>query len=152
MVMFGTIAVTGYLYLVIPKGFFPQQDTGLIIGLSEAAQDISFQAMAERQQALLTALMRDPAVAAIGSAVGAGGGNTTVNNGRVYIALKPQNQRGSMDEVMARLRTNLAKIQGMTLYMQAAQDITIGGRGSKNLYQYTFAEADPGELHHLAAA
>src|SRR5438445_10410103 len=105
MTMIGTIALTGYLYVLIPKGFFPQQDTGLIIGLSEAAQDISFQAMAERQQALLNAVVRDPAVASVGSGVGAGGGNATVNNGRVYIALKPQNQRGSMNEVMARLRT-----------------------------------------------
>jgi HAE1 family hydrophobic/amphiphilic exporter-1 len=151
MTMIGTIALTGYLYVVIPKGFFPQQDTALIIGLSEAAQDISFQAMAERQQALLNALMRDPAVASIGSAVGAGGGNTTVNNGRVYIALKPKSQRGSMDEVLARLRTNLAKIQGITLYMQAAQDITIGGRVSKTMYQYTLNDADPGELNHWAA-
>src|SRR4030081_2948932 len=151
MTMFGTIALTGYLYVLIPKGFFPQQDTGLIIGLSEAAQDISFTAMAERQQALLNAVMQDPAVASVGSAVGAGGGNTTVNNGRVYIALKPQNQRGSMDEVIARLRTNLAKIQGITLYMQAAQDITIGGRLSKTQYQYTLADADPGELSHWAA-
>ena len=84
MVMLGTVALTGYLYVVIPKGFFPQQDTGLIIGLSEAAQDISFQAMAERQQALLDAVMRDPAVASVGAAIGAGGGTTTVNNGRVY--------------------------------------------------------------------
>src|SRR5262249_52281815 len=137
MTMLGTIALTGYLYVLIPKGFFPQQDTGLIIGLSEAAQDISFQAMAERQQALLGAVMKDPAVATAGAAVGAGGGNTTVNNGRVYIALKPQNQRDSMDKVLARLRTNLAKIQGITLYMQAAQDITIGGRLSKTQYQYT---------------
>jgi hydrophobe/amphiphile efflux-1 (HAE1) family protein len=151
MTMFGTIALTGYLYVIIPKGFFPQQDTGLIIGLSEAAQDISFQAMAERQQALLDAVMRDPAVASVGSAVGAGGGNTTVNNGRVYIALKPQNQRPSMDQVMARLRTNLAKVQGITLYMQAAQDITIGGRVSKTQYQYTLDDADPGELNHWAA-
>ncbi|QQO16812.1 efflux RND transporter permease subunit [Bradyrhizobium diazoefficiens] len=151
MTMLGTIALTGYLYVVIPKGFFPQQDTGLIIGLSEAAQDISFQGMAERQQALLNAVMQDPAVAAVGSGVGAGGGNTTVNNGRVYIALKPQNQRGSMDQVMARLRTNLAKIPGITLYMQAAQDITIGGRISKTQYQYTLADADPGELNHWAA-
>jgi multidrug efflux pump subunit AcrB len=89
MVMLGTVALTGYLYVLIPKGFFPQQDTGLIIGLSEAAQDISFQAMAERQQALLNALIRDPAVASIGSAVGAGGGDFTVNNGRVYVQLKP---------------------------------------------------------------
>jgi HAE1 family hydrophobic/amphiphilic exporter-1 len=151
MTMLGTIALTGYLYVQIPKGFFPEQDTGLIIGLSEAAQDISFQAMAERQQALLNALMRDPAVASVGAAVGAGGGNTTVNNGRVYIALKPKSQRGSMDQVLARLRTNLAKLQGITLYMQAAQDITIGGRVSKTLYQYTLNDADPGELNHWAA-
>jgi hydrophobe/amphiphile efflux-1 (HAE1) family protein len=151
MTMIGTIALTGYLYVLIPKGFFPEQDTGLIIGLSEAAQDISFQAMAERQQALLNALVRDPAVASVGAAVGAGGGNTTVNNGRVYIALKPKNQRGSMDQVLARLRTNLAKIQGITLYMQAAQDITIGGRVSKTMYQYTLNDADPGELNHWAA-
>ena len=95
--------------------------------------------------------MRDPAVASIGAAVGAGGGNTTVNNGRGYIALKPKNQRGSMDEVLARLRTNLAKIQGITLYMQAAQDITIGGRVSKTMYQYTLNDADPSELNHWAA-
>jgi HAE1 family hydrophobic/amphiphilic exporter-1 len=151
MTLFGTIALTGYLYVLIPKGFFPQQDTGLIIALSEAAQDISFPAMAERQQALLNALMQDPAVASIGSGVGAGGGNTTVNNGRVFIALKPQNQRDSMDQVLARLRTNLAKIQGITLYMQAAQDITIGGRVSKTQYQYTLNDADPGELNHWAA-
>jgi hydrophobe/amphiphile efflux-1 (HAE1) family protein len=150
MTMLGTIVLTGYFYMVIPKGFFPEQDTGLIIGLSEAAQDISFQAMAERQQALLNALMRDPAVASIGSAVGAGGGNTTVNNGRVYIALKPKSERGSIDGVLARLRTNLAKIQGITLYMQAAQDITIGGRVSKTMYQYTLNDADPGELNHWA--
>jgi multidrug efflux pump subunit AcrB len=151
MTMLGTIALTGYLYVLIPKGFFPQQDTGLIIGLSEAAQDISFQAMAERQQALLNAIMRDPAVASVGAGVGAGGGNTTVNTGRVYIALKPQNQRGSMDQVLARLRTNLANIQGITLYMQPAQDITIGGRLSKTQYQYTLNDADPGELNHWAA-
>jgi hydrophobe/amphiphile efflux-1 (HAE1) family protein len=151
MVMFGTIALTGYLYIIIPKGFFPQQDTGLIIGLSEAAQDISFQAMAERQQALIGAVMRDPAVASIGSAVGAGGGNTTVNDGRVYIALKPKNQRVPVDQVIARLRTNLAKIQGITLYMQAAQDITIGGRVSKTQYQFSLDDADPGELSHWAA-
>jgi hydrophobe/amphiphile efflux-1 (HAE1) family protein len=150
--MFATIALTGYLFVVIPKGFFPQQDTGLIIGLSEAAQDISFQAMAERQQALLDAIKRDPAVASIGAAVGAGGGNTTVNNGRVFIALKPRNQRDSMDHVLARLRTTLAKIQGITLYMQAAQDITIGGRVSKTQYQYTLDDADPGELNHWAGS
>jgi hydrophobe/amphiphile efflux-1 (HAE1) family protein len=151
MVMFGTIALTGYLYVVIPKGFFPQQDTGLILGQSEAAQDISFQAMAERQQALLDAVLRDPAVASVGSAVGAGGGTFTVNDGRVFIALKPQSQRPPIDQVIARLRTSLAKIQGITLYMQAAQDITIGARLNKTEYQYTMNDADPGELNHWAA-
>ena len=151
MSMVGTIALTGYLYMLIPKGFFPQQDTGMIIGQSEAAQDISYAAMAERQQALLNAVMRDPAVASIGSAIGAGGGTTTVNTGRVFIALKPENQRPPVDQVIARLRTNLAKIQGITLYMQAAQDITIGGRVSKTQYQYTLDDADPGELSHWAA-
>jgi hydrophobe/amphiphile efflux-1 (HAE1) family protein len=151
MMMLGTVALTGYLYVVIPKGFFPQQDTGLITGISEASQNISFAAMAERQQALLNAVMRDPAVASVGSAVGAGGGTFTVNTGRVFIQLKPANQREPMADVMARLRTNLAKVEGITLYMQAAQDITIGGRISKTQYQYTLADANAGELTHWAA-
>lgn len=150
MVMIGTIVVTGYLYVIIPKGFFPQQDTGLILGQSEAAQDISFQAMAERQQAMLDAIMRDPAVATVGSAVGAGGGTTTVNDGRVFIQLKPADQRDPIGKVIARLHTNLAKIQGITLYMQPAQDITIGARLNKTQFQYTMNDADPGELTHWA--
>jgi hydrophobe/amphiphile efflux-1 (HAE1) family protein len=151
LVMLGTIVLTGYLYVAIPKGFFPQQDTGLILGLSEAAQDISYSAMAERQQALINALLEDPAVASIGSAIGADGGTTTINNGRVYIALKPHDERGvSADQVIRRLQTRLARIQGITLYMQAAQDITIGGRLSKTQYQYTLADADPGELNRWA--
>lgn len=150
MVMIGTIVVTGYLYVIIPKGFFPQQDTGLILGQSEAAQDISFQAMAERQQAMLDAVMRDPAVATVGSAVGAGGGTTTVNDGRVFIQLKPADQRDPIGKVIARLHTNLAKIQGITLYMQPAQDITIGARLNKTQFQYTMNDADPGELSHWA--
>ena len=148
LVMLGTIALTGYLYVVIPKGFFPQQDTGLIIGQSEAAQDISFQAMKERQQALLDGIMKDPAVATIGSAVGAGGGSYTLNDGRVFIQLKPANQRDPIQKVIDRLRTNLAKLQGITLYMQAAQDITVGARLNKTQFQYTLNDADPGELSH----
>jgi HAE1 family hydrophobic/amphiphilic exporter-1 len=151
MVMFGTIALTGYLYVVIPKGFFPQQDTGLIIGQSEAAQDISFQAMLERQQAMQDAIMRDPAVDTVGAAVGAGGGSYTMNDGRVYIQLKPANQRDPIDKVIARLQTNLGKIQGITLYMQPAQDITIGARLNKTQFQYTLNDADPGELQHWSA-
>jgi HAE1 family hydrophobic/amphiphilic exporter-1 len=151
MTLLGTIALTGYLYVIIPKGFFPQQDTGLIISQSEAAQDISFQAMKERQQALQDAIMRDPAVDTIGAAVGAGGGVYTANDGRVYITLKPKDKRDPIDTVIARLRRNLANIQGITLYMQAAQDITIGARLNKTQFQYTLNDADPGELNHWAS-
>ncbi|QOZ27425.1 efflux RND transporter permease subunit [Bradyrhizobium sp. CCBAU 51753] len=150
MVMLGTIVVTGYLYVIIPKGFFPQQDTGLILGQSEAAQDISFQAMAQRQQAMLDAILRDPAVATVGSAVGAGGGTYTVNNGRVFIQLKPADQRDPIGKVIARLRSNLAKVHGITLYMQPAQDIIIGARLNKTQFQYTMSDADAGELSHWA--
>jgi HAE1 family hydrophobic/amphiphilic exporter-1 len=148
MVMLGTIVVTGYLYVIIPKGFFPQQDTGLIISQSEAAQDISYQAMTERQQAMLNVIVKDPAVESVAAATGAGGGLYTLNDGRVFIQLKPKAQRGPIDKVMARLHTNLAKIQGITLYMQAAQDITIGARLNKTQFQYTLNDADPGELSH----
>ena len=148
MVMLGTVVVTGYLYVIIPKGFFPQQDTGLIIGQSEAAQDISYQAMTERQQAMLDVIVKDPAVESVAGATGAGGGLYTLNDGRVFIQLKPKAQRGPIDKVMARLHTNLAKIQGITLYMQAAQDITIGARLNKTQFQYTLNDADPGELSH----
>ena len=151
MVLFGTIALTVYLYIIIPKGFFPEQDTGLIIGVSEAAQDISFQAMEERQQALLDTIMKDPAVDGVSAAIGAGGGSTTVNNGRVFIALKPHKQRDPVGVVIARLRTNLERVQGITLYMQAAQDVTIGGRVAKTQYQYTLGDADPAELTQWAA-
>jgi HAE1 family hydrophobic/amphiphilic exporter-1 len=150
MVMLGTIALTGYLYVVIPKGFFPQQDTGLILGQSEAAQDISYQAMRERQQALLDIVVRDPAVESVGAAVGAGGGLYTLNDGRVFIQLKPHGQREPIEEVIARLRSSLAHIQGIALYMQAAQDITIGARINKTQFQYTLVDADPGELDHWA--
>jgi hydrophobe/amphiphile efflux-1 (HAE1) family protein len=150
MVMMGTVALTGYLYVFIPKGFFPRQDTGLILGQSEAAQDISFQAMQERQQAMLDVIMRDPAVETVGSAVGAGGGLYTVNDGRVFIQLKPHDQRGPIDQVIARLQTDLAKIQGIKLYMQPAQDITIGARLNKTQFQYTLSDADPSELNHWA--
>jgi HAE1 family hydrophobic/amphiphilic exporter-1 len=152
MVMLGTIVLTGYLYVIIPKGFFPQQDTGMILGITEASQDISFPAMVERQEAVINAVLRDPAVASVGSQIGAGGGTTTLNDGRMFIALKPRDQRdASADQIINRLRPKLAQIQGITLYMQAAQDITIGARLSKTQYQYTLADADEGELNHWAA-
>jgi len=152
MVMIGTVILTGWLYIAIPKGFFPQQDTGLIIGLSEAGQDISYAAMTQRQQALIDAVLEDSAVASIGSAIGAGGGTTTVNTGRMFIALKPRDRRDvSADQVIRRLQGRLAKVEGIRLYMQAAQDITVGARLAKTQYQFTLSDADPGELDRWAA-
>ena len=152
MVMLGTIVLTGYLYVIIPKGFFPQQDTGMIVGITEASQDISFPAMAERQQAVINTVLQDPAVASVGSQIGAGGPTATLNDGRMFIALKPQSERkASADEVINRLRPKLAQLQGITLYMQAAQDITVGGRLSRTQYQYTLSDPDPGELNHWSA-
>jgi hydrophobe/amphiphile efflux-1 (HAE1) family protein len=152
MVMLGTIVLTGYLYVIIPKGFFPQQDTGMITGITEASQDISFPAMAERQQAVINTVLQDPAVASVGSYIGPGGPTATLNNGRMFIALKPKGERNaSADEVINRLRPKLARLQGITLYMQAAQDITIGGRLSRTQYQYTLTDPDPGELNQWSA-
>jgi HAE1 family hydrophobic/amphiphilic exporter-1 len=152
MVMLGTIALTGYLYVVIPKGFFPQQDTGQIVGITEASQDISFAAMVQRQQALVDVLLKDPAIESVSNYVGPGGPTATLNQGRVFIVLKPGNQRDvSADQVINRLRPQLAKIQGIALYMQAAQDITIGARLTKTQYQYTLTDADSTELTHWAA-
>ena len=152
MVMLGTIGLTGYLYVVIPKGFFPQQDTGLIIGIAEAAQDISYPAMADRMEAVLDVVLKDPAVASLGASIGAGGATATLNQGRVFIALKPQSERNaSIDQVITRLQAALAKVQGITLYMQAAQDITVGGRVAKTQYQYTLTDADQNELNHWSA-
>jgi len=152
MVMFSTVALTAYLYVIIPKGFFPQQDTGMIIGIGEAAQDISYQAMAERMQAAVGVVMKDPAVATVGSAIGAGGSTVTLNQGRIFIALKPRDQRdASADQVIRRLQERLSGIQGITLYLQAAQDITVGARLAKTQYQYTLTDADSNELNHWSA-
>ena len=152
MVMLGTIVLTGYLYVVIPKGFFPQQDTGMITGIAEASQDISFPAMVERQQAVINTVMQDPAVASVGSQIGTGGPTPTLNDGRMFIALKPKGERtASADEVINRLRPKLGQLQGITLYMQAAQDITIGARVSRTQYQYTLADPDPAELNQWSA-
>ena len=150
MGMLGTVALTGYLYVVIPKGFFPQQDTGMIVGIAEAAQDISFPAMANRVQAVVATVLKDPAVYSVGSVIGAGGSTATLNEGRVFIALKPKAEReAAADQVIARLNAKLADIQGIRLYMQAAQDITVGARLAKTQYQYTLTDADQNELKSL---
>ena len=149
MIMLGTIGVTGYLYVVIPKGFFPQQDTGMIQGIAEAAQDISYTAMTQRMEAVINTVLKDPAVASVGAQIGAGGATATLNDGRMFIALKPRDQRdASADEVITRVQKSLAGIQGITLYMQASQDITVGARLNKTQYQYTLTDADSNELNH----
>jgi HAE1 family hydrophobic/amphiphilic exporter-1 len=152
LVMLGTIAVTGYLYYVIPKGFFPQQDTGMILGIAEAAQDISYKAMQDRMVAAIGVVLKDPDVASVGYNIGPGGSTVTLNQGRVFIALKPKDQRSaSADTIIRRLSVKLADVQGITLYMQAAQDITVGARLSKTQYQYTLTDADSNELNHWSA-
>jgi multidrug efflux pump len=146
--MFATIALTGYLYVVIPKGFFPQQDTGLIIGLSEAAQDISYSAMAERQQALARVILRDPAVESLTSFIGVDGTNTTVNSGRIQINLKPLEERHiNASDLIRRLQPQLAGVTGVSLFMQPVQDLTVEDRVSRTQYQYSLDDADAGELN-----
>jgi hydrophobe/amphiphile efflux-1 (HAE1) family protein len=147
----GTVVLTGYLYVVIPKGFFPQQDTGFIVAVSEAAQDISFSAMIERQSRLVRILLTDPGIDGVISAVGAGGVNQTVNNGRMFINLKPRGERdASASEIIDRLRPKLAQVEGIALFMQASQDINVGGRYSRTQYQFTLQDADLDELDHWA--
>jgi hydrophobe/amphiphile efflux-1 (HAE1) family protein len=150
-VMIATIAATLLLFVQIPKGFFPQQDTGLIVGIAEGAENISPQAMKDRMQAILAVVTKDPAVAAANAYIGPGGSTVTENDGRMFITLKPLGQRtASADQVIARLNKALQPVWGITLYMQAAQDITIGARLSKTQYQYTLVDVDGDELDHWA--
>jgi HAE1 family hydrophobic/amphiphilic exporter-1/multidrug efflux pump len=143
-----TVVGTGYLYVTIPKGFFPQQDTGFIFGLAEGAQDVSVRGMMERKLALADVVAKDPDIATFAFAVGpTGGGVQTTNNGRFWINLKPTSQRSaSADDVVNRLRPQLARVSGITLFMQVAQDISVGGRVARTQYQYTLQGADLAEL------
>jgi len=146
-VAIGTLVLTVLLYIFIPKGFFPVQDTGVIQGISEAPQSISFAAMAERQQALAHAVLEDPAVESLSSFIGVDGVNTTLNSGRVLINLKPLAERGvNATEVIRRLQPRLAGVEGITLYMQPVQDLTIEDRVSRTRYQFTIEDANPAEL------
>jgi hydrophobic/amphiphilic exporter-1 (mainly G- bacteria), HAE1 family len=150
-VFLATLALTGYLFISIPKGFFPQQDTGLITGISEAGQDVSFAEMMRRQEALGEIIAKDPAVATYAMALGAGGASATLNNGRFFITLKPKSQRDvSAEQVIARLRPQLEKVEGARLFMQASQDVNIGGRLSRTQFQYTLQDANLEELNEWA--
>jgi len=145
-VFVGTLVLTVILYIFIPKGFFPLQDTGVIQGISEAPQSVSFSAMAQRQQALAKAILEDPAVESLSSFIGVDGTNTTLNSGRMLINLKPKAQRGDIAAVIRRLQERLARVEGITLYMQPIQDLTIEDRVSRTQYQFTLESANPDEL------
>ena len=135
MSMLATIAVTGWLFVVIPKGFFPEQDTGLIMGVTEAAEDVSPNGMAALQQRTIAAVEQDPAVQSVGAYIGAGGATSTENQGRIFVALKPRDERAPITQVMARLDQETKGITGMRLFMQPVQDINIGGRLTATQYQ-----------------
>jgi multidrug efflux pump len=142
-----TLALTVALYVAVPKGFFPVQDTGLIQGISEAEQSISFAAMAERQQALAREILQDPAVESLSSFIGVDGVNPTLNTGRLLINLKPRSQRDAdASGVIRRLQPRLAQLPGITLYMQPVQDLTIEDRVSRTQYQFSLDDADPERL------
>jgi multidrug efflux pump len=147
IVAIGTLVLTVLLYVIVPKGFFPVQDTGAIQGISDAPESISFSAMAERQQALARAILEDPAVASLSSFIGVDGINTTLNAGRFLINLKPKDQR-DVDAVgaIARLKERIARVEGITLYLQPVQDLTIEDRVSRTQYQFTVESANPDDL------
>jgi multidrug efflux pump len=143
LVWAAALLLTVLLYFVVPKGFFPVQDTGVIQGISEAPQTLSFPAMAERQQALAQAILRDPAVESLSSFIGVDGTNATLNSGRMLINLKPLAERRlHAAEVIRRLQPALARVSGITLYMQPIQDLTVEDRVSRTQYQYTLEAAD----------
>ena len=148
----GTLALTVVLYMAVPKGFFPVQDTGVIQGISEAPGGISFAAMAEKQQALADVVLRDMAVESMSSFIGVDGTNTTLNSGRMLINLKPLAERKlGAAQVMHRLQAALHGVQGITLYLQPVQDLTIEDRVSRTQYQYTLEDPDADELATWAA-
>ena len=149
LVMLATVAAAVNLYIKTPKGIFPQDDTGLVIASTQAATDISFDAMSKLQQQALDRVLADPAVASVGSSVGASGWNASVNQGRMFISLKPLKERDGLttQRVIARLRTSLADIQGLSTYFYAARDIRGGGRQGRAEYQFTFWSPDFEDLY-----
>ncbi len=150
MTMLATVALTGWLFIVIPKGFFPEQDTGLILGITEAAEDISPAGMSTIQQQVLGVVLKDPAVDTAGAYIGAGGATSTENQGRIFIALKPKPQRATITAVMARLGQAMRTVPGVHLFMQPVQDVNIGGRLTATQYQYTLSDVDFAELNKWA--
>ena len=148
LVALGTLVLTVLLFMIVPKGFFPVQDTGIIQGISEAPQTTSFAAMEQRQQELVKVLLQDPAVDSLTSFIGIDGTNMTMNSGRIQINLKPIDERGiSASDVIRRLQPKLDQVQDITLYMQPVQDLTVEDRVSRTQYQYTLEEPDAVDLN-----
>jgi multidrug efflux pump len=146
------LALTVYLYVLVPKGFFPVQDTGVILGISEGPENVSFTSMAERQQKLAQVILKDGDVASLSSFIGIDGTNTTQNSGRIQINLKPHEDRDSTaSDVILRLQPQLAKVEGITLYMQPVQDLTVEDRVSRTQFQYSLEDADANELNDWSA-
>jgi hydrophobic/amphiphilic exporter-1 (mainly G- bacteria), HAE1 family len=149
LIFFATLGLSVYLFVIIPKGFFPQQDNGLITATSEASQDISFEAMKSRQEALSKMVMEDPDVATVAMAIG--GGGRAGNNGNLFITLKPRNERSAnAQQIISRLRPKLEKVEGARLYMQAAQDVRLGGRPTRTQFEFTLQDANLAELNEWA--
>ena len=146
-----TLAVTVGLYILIPKGFFPLQDTGVILGITEGPQAVSFGTMGERQQALARVILEEPAVESLSSFIGVDGTNATLNSGRMYINLKPLGERmAGAGDIIRRLEARAAEVDGITLHMQPVQDLTVEDRVSRTQFQYTLEDADPEELNRWA--
>jgi len=141
-----TLVATILLYVIVPKGLLPQQDTGVIVGVTDAAENISFKAMMERVHAVSEIVRQDPDVASVSASVGAGTVNATVNTARLYIVLKPHNQRANVEKIIERLRNATRNVEGISLFMQAAQDLQIDSRISRTQFQYILQDADAAEL------
>jgi multidrug efflux pump len=151
LVTVATLAATLYLYVVVPKGFFPVQDTGIILGITESQQTTSFGAMAQRQQALSEIILKDPDVASLSSFIGVDGTNTTVNTGRIQINLKPLDERSeNASDIIRRLQPKTSNVEGIMLYMQPVQDLTVEDRVSRTQFQYSLECADANELNTWA--
>jgi len=150
LVTLSTIAGTILLYVVVPKGFFPTEDTGYVIGITEANTDIAFPAMGKLQRQIADLVRKDPAVAYVNSTVGAGGPNSLPNSGRMLVALKPQSERGKLQTVLARLRKNANVVAGIEIFFQPIQNINLGGKLQKSQYQYTLQSNDTDALYRIA--
>ncbi|HXC32479.1 MAG TPA: efflux RND transporter permease subunit [Verrucomicrobiae bacterium] len=152
LVAVGTLVLTVWLFIIVPKGFFPVQDTGIIQGISQASQSVSFSAMSDLQRRLDQVVLKDPAVENLSSFIGVDGTNTTLNSGRILINLKPLEERKiNASDIIRRLQPELEKVDGITLYMQPVQDLTVEDRVSRTQYQYTLEDPDANELNFWTA-